>query len=223
MIAIFSTLAAAAAATAIPANGYTPPRDMPDGAFFVTFDDAGNAVTTKADTGEVVVREVLPPSKLESRNIPMTPFDCSEGCPASCTGYDLNPNDCAAVQHCMDNFLDRSQNNGGYGNGVYYCRVGDTLLAVCNYSFINYGQTSEINTFNDIIDGQCGFYRSGYVFIKAWNKTYVSLRNEHAIIAPVSDDHDSGGRTGARTSAETPEGQTSAAMSQPTTLRACKH
>ena len=57
----------------------------------------------------------------------------------------------------MDNFLDRSQNNGGYGNGVYYCRVGDTLLAVCNYSSINYGQTSEINTFNGIIDGSVAF------------------------------------------------------------------
>jgi hypothetical protein len=212
IIGILSTLAAAATATAIPANGYTPPSDMSDGAFFVTFDDAGNAVTTKADTGEVVAREVLPSSNLESRNIPTTPFDCSEGTPASCTGYDLNANDYATVQHCMDNFLDRTQGNGGYGYGVFYCRAGNALLAVCNYSGVNYGQTAEINTFNGIIDGQCGNYRSGYVFIKAWNKTYVSQISKDAIIDSSSNGHNSGEQTGVSQSAQMLEGPISVTM-----------
>jgi hypothetical protein len=212
IIGILATLAAAAAASAIPANGYTPPSDMPDGTFFVTFDDAGNAVTTKTDTGEVVAREVLPPSNLEPRNIPTVPYDCSEGCPASCTGYDLDANDYASIQHCMDNFLDRTQNLGGYGYGVIYCRAGNALLAVCNCSHVNYGQSAEINTLNGIIDGQRGFYRSEYVFIKAWNKTYVSQIRKGAIIGLSSNDQNSGEQTGVSPSAQMLEGLTSVTM-----------
>ena len=200
LIGFFFALAAVAAA--IPTNGYTPPSDMPDGAFFVSFDDAGNAVTTRADdTGDLFTREVVAMSSVEQRDLPTSSFDCDEGCPSSCTGYDLNAHDYATVQHCMDNFLDRTQANGGYGNGVWYCRAGDTLLAVCNYVNTNYGGTAEINTFNGIIDSQCGSYRSGWVFIKAWQKTYVSLRSKDAIIAPSTNGRDSGERTGARTSA----------------------
>ena len=168
IIGILLTLSAVATATAIPADEYTPPSDMPDGAYFVNFDEAGNAVKTRADTGEIVTRELAALSKLEQRDLPTTPFDCDEGCPPSCTGYDLDINDYAIVQHCMDNFLDRTQANGGYGNGVWYCRARDTLLAVCDYVNTNYGGTSEINTFNGIMDSQCGRYRSGLVFIKAW-------------------------------------------------------
>ena len=163
-----------AVAAAIPTNGYTPPSYMPYGAYFVSFNESGNAVTTRADTGEVVTRN----SQLRpALNSDTTAFDCGKGCPSSCTGYDLNANDYATVQHCMDNFLDRTQANGGYGNGLWYCRAGDTLLAVCNYVNTNYGGTSDINTFNGIMDSQCGRYRSGWVFIKAWQKTYVSPRS----------------------------------------------
>jgi hypothetical protein len=107
-IRILSALAAVT--TAIPTNGYTPPSDMPDGAYFVSFDEAGNAVTTRADnSGDIVTREVVAMSSVEERDLPTTPFDCDEGCPSSCTGHDLNANDYATVQHCMDNFLDRTQ------------------------------------------------------------------------------------------------------------------
>jgi len=212
IIGILCTLVAVATATVIPANGYTPPSDMPDGAYFVNFDEAGNAVTTRADTGDIVAREIVATSSVEQRDLPTTPFDCGEGCPSSCTGYDLNAGDYATVQHCMDNFLDRTQANGGYGNGVWYCRAGDTLLAVCNYVNTNYGGTSEINTFNSIMDSQCGSYRSGWVFIKAWQKTYVSVKSKNAIRVSSFNDYNSGEQIGARTSAETLEGLTSVTM-----------
>jgi hypothetical protein len=72
---------------------------------------------------------------------------------------------------------------------------------VCNYVNTNYGDTSEINTSNGIMDSQCGSYRSGWVFIKAWQKTYVSQIRADAIVAPFTDNRDSGEQTGARTSA----------------------
>jgi hypothetical protein len=120
---------------------------MPDGAYFANFDEVGNSATTRADTGEIVFREVEAPSNIGQRDLPTTPFDCDE---SSCTGYDLSANVYATGQHCMDSFLDRTQANGGYGNGVWYCRAGDTLLAVCDYVNTNYGGTSEFNTFNGI-------------------------------------------------------------------------
>lgn len=185
---------------------------MPDGAYFVSFDEAGNAVTTRADKGEIVTRGLAASSSIEQRDEPTILFDCGEGCPSSCTGYDLNANDYSTVQRCVDNFLDRTQANGGYGNGVWYCRAGDALFAVCNCVNTNYGGTSEINTFNGIVDSQCGRYQSGWVIVRAWQKTYVSLRSENEIVASSPNDHDSGERTGARTSVGTLEGLRSVTM-----------
>ena len=161
IMGILSALATIVTATAILANANTPPSDMLDVAYFASSDEAGNAVTARSDTGEIVPREIVATFSVEPRDLPTTPLDCDEGCPYSCTGYDLNINEYATVRHWMDNFLDRTQANGDYGNGVWYCRAGDTLLAVCNLVNANYGATSEINTFNSIMDSQCGSYRQG--------------------------------------------------------------
>jgi len=81
------------------------------------------------------------------------------------------------VQNCLGTWL--AQNSGkptggsGRGGGVFYCRNKDTLLAVCLYDQDSIaGSAAEIDTFNSIMDRQCGAWKAGYVFIKNWNKTY---------------------------------------------------
>jgi hypothetical protein len=80
------------------------------------------------------------------------------------------------VQNCLGAWLGQNSGKdirGGGNGGVFYCRNRDTLLAVCLYDQVYIaGSGGEISTFNFVMDRQCGAWRSGYVFIRDWNKTY---------------------------------------------------
>ncbi|KAF2122438.1 hypothetical protein BDV96DRAFT_653 [Lophiotrema nucula] len=168
-LALLSALISAIAAA--PA-GYTPPLDTPEGSYVVRFDASGNAMTKRLEPSVFESHEATSIS-LTKRNFPGNPS-------AVCTNRGI-PTDgsYSVVQNCLGTWLNQHSgelNVGGYGpgaGGVYYCRQGDTLLAVCLYDQDSIaGSPGEIDMFNGLVDGKCGAWRSGYVFIKNWNKTY---------------------------------------------------
>ncbi|KAF2107314.1 hypothetical protein BDV96DRAFT_653904 [Lophiotrema nucula] len=161
---------------------YTPPVDNPDGAYLVRFDEKGQPISTRFEmhpnVREATSAAMLLDNPLIEENVAKRDFPSNPR--GSCTGRTIpgpQDNSYSVVQNCLGTWL--NQNSGGdigdpYNRGgVFYCRQGDTLLAVCLYDqqYIA-GSPAEIQTFNGIMDQDCGSWRSGYVFIKDWNKTY---------------------------------------------------
>lgn len=165
-LAFLSSLAVAAA------QAYTPPAGQEDGMYSVTFDASGQAVTKRHDDTFVRPQSAKfrrglsshnAPSSVEARDFPSQQV--------SCTGRDINDHhDYSVVQNCLSAWLDKNSGTGSYTT-VFYCRAGDTLLAICNYPYTIYGSTGEIQDFNNVMDRQCGSWRSGFIWIPDWNKS----------------------------------------------------
>lgn len=96
------------------------------------------------------------------------PFESPE---VVCTGRDITPSDYAVVQGNMDRWLAGS-NVDAFGSGSYSAEYDNAQLAVCNYGGSVKGDAAEIDYFNYLVDQTCGAYKSGYVWISAWQKTY---------------------------------------------------
>jgi hypothetical protein len=148
------------------AHAFQVPANQPDGAYLVTFDETGTATVTAVEP-PTVKREPLQPvsARLSRRQLFPSYTD-------GCTGYDIsNHDEYTADQNYMDSALD-----GGLlvpGQSIYYVTSGNTILALCNYSNnAQGGNSGEIAAFNGIMDRYCGSWRSGWVFIGPWNKTY---------------------------------------------------
>jgi hypothetical protein len=169
------TLALLASLAVSAVHAYTPPTDQADGIYSVTFDGSGEPVTKRHE--ETLARplsakfrrsaaDLTSSTSLQTRDFPGQQVACG-------TREISNHHDYSVVQNCLSTWLDQNTNTGG-GGAVFYCRAGDTLLAICNYPSTIYGSRAEIDNFNGVMDRTCGAWKSGYVFIKDWNKT-VSL------------------------------------------------
>jgi hypothetical protein len=164
-------LALLAAFASSNVQAYVPPAEQADGTYSVSFDASGQATTKRHEEifsrpNSAKFRREVPSltSVVERRDFPSQQV--------SCTKRDISDHyDYSVVQNCLGTWL--NQHTGKYynDNTVYYCRAGNTLLAICNYPATVYGSSGEIDNFNAIMDSHCGSWKSGYVWIPDWNKT----------------------------------------------------
>jgi hypothetical protein len=52
-----------------------------------------------------------------------------------------------------------------------------------------YGSYDEINQFNVQMDNTCGAWKSGYIFIKDWNKTYWRTTWGEEVCGNIGDEY----------------------------------
>jgi hypothetical protein len=169
MKTILALLATALAFSNVQA--YTPLGDQADGAYSVTFDASGQAVT-KRHEDNALSRPLLSAKFRRSEVSSVERRDFPSQQPV-CTGRDIpNHYDYSVVQNCLGTWLNKNTDVlEGATSTVYYCRSGDTLLAICNYPYNLYGSSAELEVFNSVMDRTCGAWRSGYVWIPDWNKS----------------------------------------------------
>jgi hypothetical protein len=169
MKTILALLATALAFSNVQA--YTPSGDQADGAYSVTFDASGQAIT-KRHEDNALSRPLLSAKFRRSEVSSVERRDFPSQQPV-CTGRDIPSHyDYSVVQNCLGTWLNKHTDvYEGLGSIVYYCRSGDTLLAICNYPADVYGSSAELEVFNSVVDRTCGAWRSGYVWIPDWNKS----------------------------------------------------
>lgn len=158
-------------------SAFIVPTDIGDGAYSVTFDDAGTANIT--NLGEIDSGSGSGSDSTDNTDVVVGPADL----PISAKirkrdssgggGGNLFPNhdEYNWCTNTMKNSLDSGKSVPG--KSIYFVMRGSVFLALCNYKGSSQGGASwEVTNFNSLIDGAYGKWRRGWWHRSGPNKTF---------------------------------------------------
>ncbi|KAI1078999.1 hypothetical protein F5B20DRAFT_590998 [Whalleya microplaca] len=152
-------------------SGYTPPRDIADGVYYVP-------IVTTGNTSGRLIRRYGDAIKIANITDVTDPVSSTSSLPISerrCVGS--NEMDPVHHENALLNLGHRCDSGqaisaSGLGAGIIYSKYGSAIVYGCSFGGQNPCSTAELREFDEYMDRECGDQVAGWVFMKKWQKRY---------------------------------------------------